>query len=287
MRFYLLFSVISLTMACNSATNVNTNANISNKTNANAANAAAKTSANVPTYTYEIVNTYPHDPKAFTQGLIFRDGVLYESTGQEGESTLRKVELTTGKVLQKYDVPEEFFAEGMTFLNGKFYQLTWQDRTAFVYDADFKLLKEMRYAGDGWGLTHDGTNLIMSDGTHVLRFVNPENFQTVRTVTVLRENGQPLLNLNELEYVKGEIWANIWHSEQSNILGKPNHIARIDPNSGKLLGWIDLSSISPDDVKRDSENTLNGIAYDEASDRIFVTGKNWRKLFEIKVKPKE
>ena len=287
MRFYLLISAISLTMACNSATNVNTSANISSRTNVNAANAATKTGASVPTYTYEIVNTFPHDPKAFTQGLIFRDGVLYESTGQEGESTLRKVELTTGKVLQKYDVPEEFFAEGMTFLNGKFYQLTWQDRTAFVYDADFKLLKEMRYAGDGWGLTHDGTNLIMSDGTHILRVVNPETFQTVRTVTVLRENGQPLLNLNELEYVKGEIWANIWHSEEPNVLGKPNHIARIDPNSGKLLGWIDLSSISPEDVRRDSENTLNGIAYDEAGDRIFVTGKKWRKLFEIKVKPKQ
>lgn len=271
-------------MACNSATSEKPNANISGKTPA--VNAAAKQTASIPVYTYEIVKTYAHDPKAFTQGLIFRDGFLYESTGQEGESTLRKVDLSSGKVLQKYDVPEEFFAEGMTFLNGNFYQLTWQDRTAFVYDADFKLLKEMRYQGDGWGLTHDGTNLIMSDGTHVLRFVNPENFQTVRTVAVFRENGQPLLNLNELEYVKGEIWANIWHSEQPNILGKPNHIARIDPSTGKILGWIDLTDISPEDVNRDSENTLNGIAYDEASDRIFVTGKKWRKLFEIKVKPK-
>jgi glutamine cyclotransferase len=126
----------------------------------------------------------------------------------------------------------------------------------------------------------------MSDGTHIIRFVNPENFQTVRTISVFRENGQPLLNLNELEYVKGEIWANIWHSEQPNILGKTNHIARIDPGSGKLLGWIDLTGISPEDVSRSSENTLNGIAYDETSERIFVTGKNWRKLFEIKVKPK-
>lgn len=286
MRVYFLISVISLTMACNSAPGEKPNAKISNKANTNAAN-PAKQNAAVPVYTYEIVNTYPHDPKAFTQGLVFRNGVLYESTGEYGDSSLRKVDLASGKILQKKDVAEDYFAEGMTVLNDKIYQITWRERTAFVYDLnDLKLLKEIRYQGDGWGLTHDASNLIMSDGTHIIRFVNPENFQTVRTVAVFRENGQPLLNLNELEYVKGEIWANIWHSEQSNILGKPNHIARIDPNTGKLLGWIDLSSISPEDVSRDSENTLNGIAYDEASDRLFVTGKNWRKLFEIKVKPK-
>ena len=272
-------------MACNSPTSENPNANISNRVNTTSEN-TSKQSAAVPVYTYEIVNTYPHDPKAFTQGLVFRDGVLYESTGEYGDSTLRKVDLTSGKVLQKKEVAEDYFAEGIAVLNDKIYQITWRERTAFIYDLNFNLLKEIRYQGDGWGLTHDAANLIMSDGTHVIRFVNPENFQTVRTVPVFRENGQPLLNLNELEYVKGEIWANIWHSEQPNILGKPNHIARIDPNSGKLLGWIDLSGISPEDVNRDSENTLNGIAHDEASDRIFVTGKNWRKLFEIKVKPK-
>lgn len=286
MRLYFFIFIISIAAACSSETSNKANVvsvNVSNNTNVN----AAKSNAPLPVYTYEIVKSYPHDQEAFTQGLIFKDGFLYESTGQEGESTLRKVDLNSGKVLQKYDVPDEFFAEGLAFLGDKFYQLTWRDRTAFVYDANFKLLKEMRYQGDGWGLTHDGTNLIMSDGTHVIRFVNPENFQTVRTITVLRENGQPLMNLNELEYVKGEIWANIWHSEQPNILGKQNHIARIDPNSGKLLGWIDLTGISTDDTMRDSENTLNGIAYDESSDRIFVTGKNWRKLFEIKVKQKE
>lgn len=291
MRFYLLFICIFALTACESTTNKpNTNASVNavNKTNANAVNTTtAKTNEPVPVYTYEIVKSYPHDGKAFTQGLIFRDGVLYESTGEYGESTLRKVELNTGKVLQKYDVPEDFFAEGMTMLGDKIYQITWRERTAFVYDKDFKLLKEMRYQGDGWGLTHDGTNLIMSDGTHVIRFVNPENFQTVRTIAVLQENGRPLMNLNELEYVKGEIWANIWHSEDPQILGKPNHVVRIDANSGKILGWIDLSSISPDDVNRDSENTLNGIAYDEASDRTFITGKNWKKLFEVKIKPKQ
>jgi glutaminyl-peptide cyclotransferase len=286
MRLYFLIFIVSIAAtACSETPNKSNSVNVNAVGNTNSN--TAKTGANVPIYTYEIVKSYPHDSEAFTQGLIFKDGFLYESTGQEGESTLRKVDLNTGKVLQKYDVPEEFFAEGLTFLNDKFYQLTWRDRTAFVYDANFKLLKEMRYQGDGWGLTNDGTNLIMTDGTHVIRFVNPENFQTVRTIVVFRENGQPLMNLNELEYVKGEIWANIWHSEQPNVLGKPNYVARIDPNSGKLLGWIDLSGISPDDVNRDSENTLNGIAYDNASDRIFVTGKNWRKLFEIKVKPKE
>jgi glutamine cyclotransferase len=288
MRLYFFIFIVTIATACGGASNNSNSVNVTvNKTNSNAADTANKTSAPAPVYTYEIVKSYPHDPEAFTQGLIFRDGVLYESTGEYGESSLRKVDLNTGKVLQKYDVPEDFFAEGLTFLNDKFYQLTWQDNIAFVYDTDFKLLKEMRYPGDGWGLTNDGTNLIMSDGTHVLRVVNPENFQTVRTVSVFRENGQPLMNINELEYVKGEIWANIWHSEQPTVLGKPNYIVRIDPNSGKILGWIDLSSISPEDVKRDSENTLNGIAYDEASDRIFVTGKKWRRLFEIKVKPKE
>lgn len=287
MRFYLLFFCLLAITACGDAPK-NTNVTNVSKTNANVANTTAtKTAGTVPVYTYEIVKSYPHDDRAFTQGLIFRDGVLYESTGQYGKSTLRKVDLNTGKVLQKYDVPREYFAEGMTIFGDKIYQITWQEKTAFVYDLDFKLLREIRYQGEGWGLTHDGTNLIMSDGTHVIRFVNPENFQTVRTITVLQENGAPLMNLNELEYVKGEIWANIWHSDEPDVLGKQNYIARIDPANGKIVGWIDLSSISPDDVRRDSENTLNGIAYDEASDRLFVTGKNWKKLFEIKVKPKQ
>ena len=157
----------------------------------------------------------------------------------------------------------------------------------WVYNVDdFKLLREFQYSGQGWGLTHDGTNLFMSDGTHVIRIVNPKDFSTIRTIVVKDENGRPLMKLNELEYVKGEIWANIWHSEE---MGKPNHIARIDPATGKLLGWIDLGNISPDDQNGEGkeEHTLNGIAYDEASDRLFVTGKNWKKLFEIKIKPKQ
>jgi glutamine cyclotransferase len=148
------------------------------------------------------------------------------------------------------------------------------------------LLGEFKYQGEGWGLTNDGKNLYMTDSTHVIRVVDPETFQTIRTLVVFREDGKPLMQVNELEFVKGEIWANVWHSEDPDILGKPNHIARIDPQSGKLLGWINLDGISPDDVKRGDENTLNGIAYDAQNDRIFVTGKNWKKLFEIKVTPK-
>lgn len=254
-----------------------------NKTPAN----TAKTDSTLPVYTYEIVNTFKHDARAFTEGLFFYNGFLYESTGQEGKSDLRKVELESGKIVQQYKLPTNSFGEGATILNGKIYQLTWREGRGFVYEADtFKLLKEFTYAGQGWGMTNDGKNIYMTDSTHVIRVVEPETFQTIKTLVVLREDGKPLMQINELEYIKGEIWANVWHSEEPQILGKPNYIARIDPNSGKLLGWIDLDGISPDDVERDSENTLNGIAYDAQNDRIFVTGKNWKNLFEIKVKPR-
>lgn len=295
MRFSGLIIFAVFAFACggeNAATNQNVMVRANNNNNAvniaaadnNSANAATKTSASLGVSTYEIVNTYKHDPNAFTQGLVFHNGFLYESTGQYGESTLRKVELQSGKVLQKHELAEDYFAEGMTIFGDKIYQITWQENTAFVYDMNFKLLREIKYAGEGWGLTNDGTNLLLSDGSHIIRVVNPETFQTVRTLVVTDERGRPLMKLNELEYVKGEIWANVWHSEQ---IGKPNHIARIDPASGRLLGWIDLGGISPEDVQRDSENTLNGIAYDAAGDRIFVTGKQWKKLFEIKIKPKQ
>lgn len=282
--FFILFAFLSL--ACTKEPTVS-NANM----NANQPNAAVvKTPTamtDVPVYTYEIVKTYKHDSDAFTQGLFFHNNFLYEGTGGEGESNIRKVELETGRVVQQTDLEDDFFGEGATILNGKIYQLTWREQRAFVYDAEtLKPVKELRYQGDGWGLANDGTNLFMTDSTHVIRVLDPETFKMVRTVSVFREDGKPLMNINELEFVKGELWANIWHSEDPTILGKPNHIARIDPQTGRILGWIDLQGISPDDVKRDSENTLNGIAYDAASDRIFVTGKNWRKLFEIKVKLK-
>jgi glutamine cyclotransferase len=297
MRFFLLITFAVFMASCKTATPTNRSSMNNSAANANRTLAAPNQTADkIPVYTYEIVNTFKHDPKAFTQGLVYENGFLYESTGQTGESTLRKVELESGKVLQKHDVDDDIFAEGMTILNGKIYQITWQDGVSFVYDlADLKPLQELKYNGEGWGLTNDGANLIMSDGTHILKFLDPQTFKTVRALPVFQETGKPLYLLNELEYVKGEIWANIWHSEEKTTgttqgqlpnIGKPNYIARINPESGRVVGWIDLANISPEDSGKDGENTLNGIAYDAAGDRIFVTGKNWKRLFEIKLKAK-
>lgn len=293
LRIYFVILLTILTLACDSKPENSNNSIASNGSNSTVSNSAEKTSE-VPVYTYEIVKTYKHDSKAFTQGLVFHNGFLYESTGENGESSLRKVELETGKVVQKFDLADQFFAEGMTIFGDKIYQLTWRSGKAFLYNLnDFKSLKEFNYQGEGWGLTNDGTNLIMSDGTHILKYVDPETFNVTRRVAVLQEDGKPLFLLNELEYVKGEIWANIWHSEEKQTgttqgvlpnIGKPNYIARINPETGKIIGWIDLGNISPGDFG--GEKTLNGIAYDEASDRIFVTGKNWKNLFEIKLKLK-
>jgi glutaminyl-peptide cyclotransferase len=282
----LIFAAVSVLSCSGSPTN-------STLVNKPASPTPAK-SGPAPVYTYEIVKSYPHDPNAFTEGLYFKDGFLYESTGEEKKSSLRKVELETGKVVQKWDLPPEDFGEGISEINGKIYQLTWQEEKGRVFDAkDFKLLQEFTYQGEGWGMTTDGTNLIFDQGTHILMFMDPNTFKTVRTMPVFRDDGRPLMQINELEWIKGEIWANIWHSELPDILGKPNYIVRIDPNSGKVLGWIDLAGISPDDQPKGddpydpkAENTLNGIAYDAANDRIFVTGKKWKKLYEIKVKPK-
>jgi glutamine cyclotransferase len=231
--------------------------------------------ARVTTYTYEIVNTYPHDPGAFTQGLVFHQGLLYESTGLNGSSSLRRVELETGRVLRKVDVPSVFFAEGLALFNNRLYQLTWQNQQGFVYDLDsFNMLGGFRYAGEGWGLTHNGRSLIMSDGTSQIRFLNPDTFQVQRVINV-QDNGREITQLNELEYVKGEIYANIWQTDR---------VARVDPNSGRVTAWINLSGLlSPEDRAR-GVDVLNGIAYDEASDRLFVTGKYWPKLFEIRLK---
>ncbi len=291
MRFYLLFFLLLFSVSCGGKpdtpkTNLNSNRN---------SNAPVKQAA-LPVSSYEIVNTFPHDPKAFTEGLFFHDGFLYESTGETGKSELRKVELKTGKVLQKFALPSDNFGEGTTLFDGKIYQLTWRQGLCRVFDAkDFTLIRQFDYRGEGWGMTTDGEKLYMTDSTHVIRVINPETFQPIKTLAVFREDGRPLLQINELEFVKGELWANVWHSEKQSILGKPNYIARIDPDSGKLLGWINLQGISPDDQPAPaavndesdpkSENTLNGIAYDAATERIFVTGKNWTKLYEIKVKP--
>ncbi|MBA3247106.1 MAG: glutaminyl-peptide cyclotransferase [Pyrinomonadaceae bacterium] len=234
--------------------------------------------ADVPTYTYEVVNTYPHARDAYTQGLIFQDGILWESTGERGRSSLRKVDLQTGKVLKKVDVPPEFFAEGMTVLDGKVYQLTWQEHKGFIYDAEtLKKLGEFSYQGEGWGLTHDGESLIMSDGTNQLRFLHPNTLQVKRTISVF-DKGEPLAQLNELEFIRGEIWANIWQTDK---------IVQLDPQTGKILGWIDLTGLLPTRDYTPETDVLNGIAYDKEGDRLFVTGKLWPKLFEIRLVKKK
>ncbi len=280
MRFLIITLSCLIALGCSGSAS-SPNANVNAGKNANTTK-----SAPLPVYGYEIVKAYPHDGEAFTQGLIFHNGFLYESTGERGKSTVRKVEIETGKILQKIDLPKDNFGEGLTLLDGKLYNLTWQEGICRVYDLnDFKLIREFTYQGDGWGITNDGTNLYMTDSTHVIRVLNPETFKSVKMVAVMRDDGKPMMQINELEFIKGEIWANIWHSERPETLGKPNYIARIDPATGKILGWIDLDGISPDDTRRDIENTLNGIAYDAAGDRIFVTGKNWKKLYEIKVTP--
>lgn len=238
---------------------------------------ATPTPEAIPVYTYEVVATYPHDPKAYTQGLAIHDGTLYESTGQYGESSLRKVELKKGKVKKKLDVPGQYFAEGMTILNGKIYQLTWQQGKCFVYDLkDFKLESEFSYEGEGWGLTTDGQSLILSDGSNQLRFIDPATFRVTRTLNVTHEN-EPLGELNELEYIHGEIYANVW---------KTDRIARIDPKTGRVVAWIEMAGLRPEETLGNVENVLNGIAYDGEHDRLYVTGKRWPKLFEIKLKKK-
>jgi glutamine cyclotransferase len=228
------------------------------------------------TDTYRIVATYPHDPQAFTQGLIYADGHLYESTGLNGKSSLRMVDLETGKPLQVQPVPDKYFAEGLTTWGSTLVQLTWESHIALVYDSfSFRLLRTFAYTGEGWGLTEDGKNLILSDGTANLRFFDPATFHEVRHIMV-KDHGAAVTELNELEYVHGEIYANIWHSDR---------IARIAPATGKVLGWIDLTGLLPPSERSTPEAVLNGIAWDAARDRLFVTGKLWPKLFEIKVIP--
>ena len=225
-------------------------------------------------YGFEVVHTFPHDPSAYTQGLAFHDGKLLESTGQVGHSSLRRVELETGKVLDRVDVSAPYFAEGLTLLQGKIYQLTWQHQLGFIYDAGtFQRLAEFHYQGEGWGLTSDGQSLIVSDGSNQIRFLDPDNFVVRKTIAVL-DGSAPVNELNELEYVQGEIYANIWHADR---------IARIDPHTGAVVGWIDLTGILPRGAVSDEEAVLNGIASDETTGRLFVTGKLWPQLFEIRL----
>ncbi len=225
---------------------------------------------------YRIVHTYPHDPRAYTQGLVFVDGHLYESTGLNGRSSLRMDDLTTGRVLQSATVPAQYFAEGLTNWGSTLVQLTWQSHVAFVYDRfSFRLLRTFHYDCDGWGLTQDGKNLILSDGTDEIRFFDPATFRLVRSIRV-KDRGQPVTQLNELEYIHGQIYSNVWHTDR---------IVRISPATGQVLGWINLAGLLPEDQRSDPEAVLNGIAYDAVHDRLFVTGKLWPLLFEIRVVP--
>jgi len=233
----------------------------------------------VPAYGYRVLHTYPHDPDAFTQGLLFADGVLYESTGiKRTPSSLREVDLNIGEVTQFLDVGSEFFGEGLVLWQDKLIQLTWQSRVAFVYDREsFALLDTWEYETEGWGITHDGRCLIMSDGSSTLYFRDPETFAEVGRITVQDQNG-PIVWLNELEYVDGEVWANIWQS---------NRIVRINPATGQVVGSIDLTGLLDPTTLTQPVDVLNGIAYDGENGRIFVTGKLWPTLFEIELVPQE
>jgi glutaminyl-peptide cyclotransferase len=230
--------------------------------------------ARTPVYGYTVVNSFPHDPTAFTQGLIFRDGVLFESTGHYGKSSVRKVTLETGEVLQRYDVDARYFAEGLTDWGNRLIQLTYTTNVGFVYDLkSLALQRTFTYTGEGWGLTHDARRLIMSDGTSALRFLDPETLRETGRV-VVKDGDRPIDNLNELELVKGDVYANVWTTDR---------IAIISPDSGRVTAWLDLAGIRGP-IRSSTEDVLNGIAYDAARDRLFVTGKYWSKLFEIRVR---
>jgi glutamine cyclotransferase len=231
--------------------------------------------ADVPTLSYTLVNSWPHDRRAFTEGLVFNGGLLIESTGIYGLSSLRKVELATGKVLQEVKLDPEFFGEGIAVLGGKIYQLTWQSHRGFIYD--LKTLAPaggFTFTGEGWGLTTDGQSLIMTDGTNRIRFIDPATFEVTRTIDVLA-HGEPVRNLNELEYVKGELYANVWQTQ---------FILRIDPATGRVLDVVDFVGILPQAERVADTDVMNGIAYDPEGDRLFVTGKYWPKIYEVQVK---
>jgi glutaminyl-peptide cyclotransferase len=227
-----------------------------------------------PVRGYTIVARYPHDPQAFTQGLTYADGRLYEGTGKNGQSVARISELASGLTVAEAPLDRAFFGEGLTVLGDRVFQITWQSQTGFVYDRQLRKIGGFTYPGEGWGLTHDGTHLIMSDGSAVLRFFDPSTFQEVRRVTVTAEN-VPVKSLNELEWIEGEIWANVWGKER---------VARISPADGRVVSWIDFSGLRPASTRGKSESVLNGIAYDAAARRILVTGKNWPEIFHITLK---
>jgi len=222
----------------------------------------------------QVVNEYPHDRAAYSQGLIFVDGTLYEGTGKYGESTLRRVDLKTGQIQQQIALSHRVFGEGITAWEDTIVQLSWKANVGMVYDRKtFELRNTFRYSGEGWGITHDGRNLIVSDGSSTLRFLDPKTYSVVRRLTV-RSGGNRIRYLNELEFVDGEILANVWYKD---------YIVRISPASGEVTGYLDLSRLWPKRQRPDREAVLNGIAYDEVGKRLFVTGKNWPRLYEIRL----
>lgn len=238
-------------------------------------NGAGSAPARTPVVGIDVVNSWPHDTGAFTQGLLFHNGSLYESTGLNGRSSLRRINLETGEVIQRIDVDSQYFAEGLALYNGKLFQLTWRSGTGFVYDLEtFKRLGQFNYYNEGWGLTSDSSFLYMSDGTNVLRVLDPETLKPVRTIPVF-DGETTIPELNELEWIRGEIWANIWQTDR---------IVRIDPATGRVIGYVDLSGILSPQDRRTGIDVLNGIAWDPETDRIWVTGKLWPRVFEIRLK---
>jgi glutaminyl-peptide cyclotransferase len=224
---------------------------------------------------WQVVRSSPHDPRAFLQGLVWHDGGFFESTGLLGESTLRRVEWPTGRVLRRVDLPPDVFGEGLTRVGNRLVQLTWQSGRGFVYDlATLRLIREFRYEGEGWGLAYDGASLILSDGTNVLTYLDPERFTPTRRLAVTW-NGRPLHRLNELEFIEGAVWANVWYTD---------FIVQIDPESGRVTSFLDLTGLRGRDARREPDAVLNGIAYDPATRRLFVGGKLWPMIFEIRVR---
>lgn len=223
---------------------------------------------------YEVVSSYPHDPTSFTQGLLWHDGSLYEGTGLEGQSKLRRLEFPSGKVLKEINLSSEYFGEGLALVDNRLIQLTWKSHRGFVYDLDsFKRLQEFAYDTEGWGLTYDGSNLILSDGSSNLFYLDPQTFKPIKKLAVTM-NGQPLTEINELEFIEGEIWSNVWQTDL---------IVRIDPSTGRVTSFLNLKGILAPSDKTGREDVLNGIAYDAEKKRIFITGKLWPRIFEIRV----
>lgn len=229
-----------------------------------------------PRFSFRVVKAFPHDPTAFTQGIVFADGIFYESTGLNGYSTVRKVTPETGAVIQKVAVEDQYFAEGLALVGQELLQLTWQTRVGFVYDkATLKRLRTFSYPTEGWGIAYDGKQLVMSDGSSRLFFMDPTNQKVLRSLQVL-DGGRPVERLNELEFVRGELWANVWQTDR---------IAKINPATGAVTGWIDLTGLLRPEARGPEGDVLNGIAWDKAGDRVFVTGKKWPWLFQIDLVP--